>query len=116
MLENYISTESKTLAKTNMRDKLMMIHEGQWNLVSQKLALEQRVNDLPSTYQRSIAHTVRQWPEQEKQYAPGALKTHNGIAHEMRTHKYTEMEDKDLKEQIKINAYNNKKAIAETSS
>jgi len=117
MLENYISSEqeSRTLAKTNMRDRLMYAHDGQWNIVPQKLALEQRVKDLPTTYQRSIAHTVKHWPDEEKQYGKATIQEHNGIAHEMRTHKYTQEEDKDLKTIIKCNAYNNQKAIAETS-
>ena len=119
MLENYISSEqaSKTLAKTNMRDRLMYAHEGEWKVIPQRLALTARVDDIPSTYQRSAVHTITNWPEEEASKASkqAAIQQHSGLAMEMKYHKYTDEEDRELKTIIKCNAYNNK-AILSTDS
>ena len=116
MLENYISSEQQamTLAKTNLRDKFMYAHEGQWKVIPQQLALTQRVNDIPSTYQRSAVHTITNWPEEEASQASkqAAIRQHSGIAMEMKYHKYTDDEDKELKTIVKCNAYNNKAVLS----
>ena len=111
MLENYISDESPTIAKTNMRDRLMYYSQnGRYKIAPQEEIIKKRINGLPQTYRRSICYTVNNWddPYVTKEDKTSKIKLHYEFANQLEHHKYTKQDNEDLQRIVKCNAYNNK--------
>jgi hypothetical protein len=108
MIENYISSKQKTLKKTNMRDDLMYIlKNNDWKVIPEKLAIKERMSNIPNIYRKSAINTIKNWDEEvDNEYKKDTIKTHMNISNKIEKNNFTKEENKELETIIKCNAYN----------
>ena len=93
-----------------MRDDIMHIFkDNNWRVMPEKLAIMERISNIPKIYRKSAINTINNWDEQvNEDYKKDTMKEHIKISRKIEKEKFTKEENKEIESIIRCNAYNNK--------